>query len=267
MNLLGAKTNRINLPFNLGKAKIGPGMVFGAIILTALLAFEMFNYSTTDYALRDLLGELRFAGIRWATILTMAFCCIDFAGIARLFTPGQGGEEPKEVWYLFGAWMLAATMNAMLTWWGVSMAIVNHAVQSTAVIPAATLTRAVPVFVALMVWVIRILIIGSLSVAGNRMAGVQQPRRAMAGTNAAAASSTGVLRPSGYSAAGANRASASVNAAGAGTAARGSLSLRPANRTDGGASPLPSRGEPTYHSLSGDGKASSNNYSAPAQKF
>ena len=144
------------------------GLVLGMIIMTALLAFEMFNYSTTDFALRDLLGDLKFAGIRWATILAIAFCGIDFAGIARLFTPEQGNDEPKEVWYLFGAWLLAATMNAVLTWWGVSMAILTHNVQSTAVLPSETITKVVPAFVAIMVWVIRILIIGTLSVAGDK---------------------------------------------------------------------------------------------------
>ena len=116
----------------------------------------------------DLLGkDLTFAGLRWATILSIAFCGIDFAGIARLFTPERGSDEPKEVWYLFGAWLLAATMNAVLTWWGVSMAVANHKEVSTAIMDPKTLTQVVPVFVALMVWVIRILIIGTISVAGE----------------------------------------------------------------------------------------------------
>ena len=149
--------------------RLRPGLAFGLIIIVALLAFESFNYSTTEYALNDLLGNLKFFGIAWSTILSIAFCGIDFAGIARLFTPQQGAEEPKEVWYLFGAWLLAATMNAVLTWWGVSMAVVNHAVTSTAIMDATTLNKVVPVFVAVMVWVIRILIIGTLSVAGERM--------------------------------------------------------------------------------------------------
>lgn len=73
------------------------GALFGGILIGALLAFEVFNYSTTDFALRDILGELKFAGLRWATILSIAFCGIDFAGIARLFTPEKGGNEPTEV--------------------------------------------------------------------------------------------------------------------------------------------------------------------------
>jgi hypothetical protein len=146
------------------------GMVFGGILVGALLAFEVFNYSTTDFALTDLLGsELKFAGVRWATILSIAFCGIDFAGIARLFTPEQGRDEPAEVWYLFGAWLLAAAMNAGLTWWGISVAVMSHEVVGSSLVSQATMTKAIPVFVAIMVWLIRVLIIGTFSMAGERL--------------------------------------------------------------------------------------------------
>jgi hypothetical protein len=148
--------------------QIRSGLILAMIIIVALLAFEVFNYSTTEYALSDLLGNLVFAGIRWSTILSIAFCGIDFAGIARLFTPELSAKEPKEAWYLFGAWLLAATMNALLTWWGVSMAIVNNAVRSVTVVDSTTLTHIVPIFVAVMVLVIRILIIGTISMAVGR---------------------------------------------------------------------------------------------------
>jgi hypothetical protein len=155
-------------------------MAIGVIIITALFAFEVFNYSTTDFALTDLLGNLRFAGLRWATILAIAFCGIDFAGIARLFTPEGTHKTDNETWYLFGAWLLAATMNAMLTWWGVSLAILNHDTLGNAVIGREVLLRAVPIFVALMVWLIRVLIIGTFSVAGDRLFSIgdeQRPRQ------------------------------------------------------------------------------------------
>ncbi len=146
------------------------GAAWGAMIVFALLAFEIFNFSTTQFALRDVLGDLAFAGMRWATILAIAFCGIDFAGIARIFTPEQGRDEPTEVWYLFGAWLLAAGFNATLTWWGVSVAIVNHSsAASGAVVSGATLTKVVPIFVAVMVWLIRVLIIGTFSLAGDRL--------------------------------------------------------------------------------------------------
>jgi len=145
------------------------GLVWGVIIIGALLAFEMFNYSTTQFALNDVLGNLTFASIRWATILALAFCGIDFAGIARLFTPEQGHDEPAETWYLFGAWILAAGMNAALTWWGVAVAIASHPNLSSEVISSATLTKVVPVFVAIMVLLIRVLIIGTFSVKGEKL--------------------------------------------------------------------------------------------------
>ncbi|OGO34938.1 MAG: hypothetical protein A2W35_08275 [Chloroflexi bacterium RBG_16_57_11] len=148
------------------------GLVFGVIIVTALFAFEMFNFSTTEFALEDLLGDLSFAGISWATILAIAFCGIDFAGIARLFTPTDHEKRQpaqNEAWYLFGAWLLAATMNAMLTWWGVSLAILERQDVGNAVASREVILRAVPVFVAVLVWLIRVLIIGTFSVAGDRL--------------------------------------------------------------------------------------------------
>lgn len=220
--------------------RVRPGLLTGGLIIGALLAFEVFNYSTTDYALRDLLGELTFAGVHWATILAIAFCGIDFAGIARLFTPQQGSDEPKEVWYLFGAWLLAATMNAILTWWGVSMAIVNHSVRSTAVVDPNTLTRVVPIFVAVMVWVIRVLIIGTLSVAGDRV--LNGDRR-------------------GYAVNRGRHINPSVQAPSPALSAASSMSARPSLARSASASrpaPIPelnanrsqsSSAEPTYHSM------------------
>lgn len=144
-------------------------LFFGLLIIGALFFFEIFNYSTTHFALQDLLGEQKTFGIRWSTALSLAFCAIDFAGISRIFTPERGSDEPREIWYLFGAWMLAATMNASLTWWGVSMAITNHTVQSTAIIEASQIIKVVPIFVSILVWVIRVLVIGSISTVGERI--------------------------------------------------------------------------------------------------
>ena len=145
------------------------GVVFGSILLGALLAFELFNYSTTEFALHDLLGDLSFIGVAWSTILALAFCGIDFAGIARLFTPEQAKSQAGEIWYLFAAWLLAATMNAALTWWGVSIAILERPSQGSALVDHQTLLRVVPVFVAVLVWLIRVLMIGTFSATGGRL--------------------------------------------------------------------------------------------------
>ena len=165
------------MPFLKGTA-LKRGAIFGAILVGALFSFEVFNFSTTQFALRDMLGDLTFSGMRWATILALAFCGIDFAGIARIFTPEQGRDEPAEVWYLFGAWLLAAGFNATLTWWGVSVAVLEHASAGGALLGQTFITKAVPIFIAVMVWLVRVLIIGTFSVAGERLFTLAQDRPA-----------------------------------------------------------------------------------------
>jgi len=156
------------LPFLRGTA-IKRGFIFGGIILSALLAFEVFNYSSTSFALHDILGDLSFGPFQWATILAFAFCGIDFAGIARIFTPEKGRNEPAEVWYLFAAWFLAAAFNATLTWWGVSVAILKHNAEGGVLLGQENMTKLVPVFVAAMVLLIRVLLINTFSIAGERL--------------------------------------------------------------------------------------------------
>jgi hypothetical protein len=143
-------------------------MVIGLILIVALVAFEMFNFDTTRYALNSLLGEVAFFGITWATILAIAFCAIDFAGLARMFTPERGAEEPRAVWYLMGAWLLGATMNAVMTWWAVSLTLLSHDFGNE-VLARETLLKLVPIFVAALVLLTRILFIGAFSMAGEHI--------------------------------------------------------------------------------------------------
>ena len=152
-------------------ARIQRNLVWGLLIAGALVAFEAFNFSTTEFSLRDLLGDLRFGGMGWATILALAFCSIDFAGIAHMFSNGTDlrAKQGLEVWYLFAAWLLAATMNAILTWWGVSVAILEHGSLGNAILGRETLIQFVPAFVAVLVWLIRVLVIGTLITAGGKL--------------------------------------------------------------------------------------------------
>ena len=214
-----------NIFEGLRQSGIRPGLVVAFIIAVALIFFEMFNYSTTDFALRDLLGDLRFFGIRWSVMLSIAFCAIDFAGVARLFTPEDSSDEPKEVWFLFGAWLLAATMNAALTWWGVSMAIANHYVEGSAVVDAATIQTVVPLFVAIMVWTIRILLIGTISVAGDKFLWGHTSSRSQAS----------------------RRGSSSQRAARPASSAASAYPVSPSARRAAGRSQSSYDGETTYH--------------------
>jgi hypothetical protein len=147
---------------------VSRNLVIGVIFIIALCAFELFNFDTTEYALQSLLGSASFLSIGWATILAIAFCAIDFAGLARIFTPEEGRNEPKEVWYLTGAWLLGATMNAVMTWWAVSLTLLSHDFGNE-VLSRDQLLRFVPIFVAVLVWLTRIMFIGSMSIAGDHL--------------------------------------------------------------------------------------------------
>jgi hypothetical protein len=152
----------------LRRLSLRKGFFFGLLMLGALVAFETFNYGTTEFALTDLLGKLSFAGMHWATILALAFCAMDFAGLARLLTPGRPGQS-TEAWYLLAAWFIAAGMNAVLTWWAVSVALAGHDALGSSVLGRDTLLRVVPVFVAILVWLLRVLMIGSFTMGGGRL--------------------------------------------------------------------------------------------------
>ena len=137
-------------------------VIFIVVLVFALVAFEIFNFSTTEYALTDLLGDLQFLGFSWATILSLAFCGIDFAGLAKLFSNGNT-EKEIDNWYLFGSWLIAAVMNAMLTWWGISIAIINHDNTGNPFVSQGVLLTFVPILVAVIVWLTRVMIIGAFS--------------------------------------------------------------------------------------------------------
>jgi hypothetical protein len=158
-----------NFPTSLKrKPRLLRQLMIGSILVLALFAFELFNFDTTRFALQSFLGEIRFAGFAWATILAVAFCAIDFAGLARLFTPEDGGDESREIWYLTGAWLLGATMNAVMTWWAVSTVLVSNPIGNE-ILSRELIVEVVPVFVAVLVWLTRILFIGAITVAGEKL--------------------------------------------------------------------------------------------------
>lgn len=149
-----------------GRELLSRKLVIAGILAVALVAFEIFNFDTTQYALTNLLGDIRFAGVLWASILAIAFCAIDFAGLVRLFTPQRGLEEPKAVWFLTGAWFLGTIANSIMTWWAISLTLLSHEFGNE-VLSREMLLRYVPIFVAMLVWLTRILFIGAFSVAGG----------------------------------------------------------------------------------------------------
>lgn len=144
----------------------------GAILLVALVAFELFNYDTTEYALENLLDSVSFGDVQWATILAIAFCGIDFAGLVRVLGTRMTeshritGSPLNPSWLLLAAWLIGGGMNALMTWWAVSLALVTHNFGNE-VLTRQQLLRSVPIFVAVLVWITRILIISALSMAAD----------------------------------------------------------------------------------------------------
>lgn len=136
--------------------------LYVGIIVLALAALEIFNFSTTDFALQDILGNQGGGLLTWSMILSLALCGMDIAGIAKILASPKGEPGNTSSWYLLGAWVLAAAMNAGLTWWGISVAIYNQPAHAVMIIDPMTYVTVVPVLVAVMVWVIRVLIIGTL---------------------------------------------------------------------------------------------------------
>lgn len=155
--------NDISLDSRQAQANSSRTIAHTLMLLAAFTAFQAFNYSTTVYALKNLLGSTTMAGTHWSVILAVAFCSIDVAGIARLFTPGNTPTRVKNNRSLFVAWMLTASLNALLTWYGVVIAISIQQAQTSWVVNSDILIKTIPIFLILMVWTIRILIVGAFS--------------------------------------------------------------------------------------------------------
>jgi hypothetical protein len=174
MNLTTSqKLNRMSTKF-LDDLRSRSINVYTLIMIAALIAFEIFNFSTTDFALREMMGGNSMGAVRWSTILALAFCGMDFAGIASLLS-GASDKNDRASWYMLGAWVVAATMNAGLTWWGVSVTLYNQPADSIMVLDPLTFVTVIPVLVSLGVWLIRIMIIASLIYAFNPK--LEQPAR------------------------------------------------------------------------------------------
>ena len=164
---LGVQLQQFLLRLRSNENKAGRHFMIASIMAVALFAFEAFNFDTTRYALTNLIGDIRFANITWATILAIAFCSIDFAGLIHIFA-SDGGQEGRESWYLVGAWLLGATMNAMMTWWAVSLTLLDHQFGNE-ILSRDTLLYVVPIFVAALVWLTRVLFIGAITYSGEML--------------------------------------------------------------------------------------------------
>jgi hypothetical protein len=103
--------------------QIGVGAVTVIVAALAMLGFEVVNFLTTQEVLNLFLGNLFFLGLSAGTWLAFAAAAIDTASLARIVTPNQFGEEPREITAITIGWAIAAVINAGLTWWALDIAI------------------------------------------------------------------------------------------------------------------------------------------------
>jgi len=142
--------------------RLNPDGLFLLIVLGALIALEVFGYSATLFALEDILGGHGAESFSWPIILSCAFCVMDAVGVAKLLSTQKPEDKDSGRWYLFGAWAAAAGMNAVLTWWGISAKVYSQPVPAVMLIDPMIYVAVVPVLVSVMVWIIRMLMIGLL---------------------------------------------------------------------------------------------------------
>ena len=151
-----------------------------SLLVFVFISVEIFSFSISYYALNDLLGEMDFWGIRWATVLAIAFCGIGLAGFALNLPPQPAGKKSRREGYLFGVWMAGATLNTILTWWGLSIVMANQPTGNARMIEPEVLANFIPVFMAVLAGLVRILISGTLAkfLAGTNLAAGRQKRSA-----------------------------------------------------------------------------------------
>lgn len=99
-------------------------LVFLVVMLSAIVAFEIFNFTTTQEVLDMILGQTQIMNyLTLGTLLALGACAFDFGGLGRMLTTEQDfRKEPREVMILFVGWLLAAVFNAFLTWVAVMFA-------------------------------------------------------------------------------------------------------------------------------------------------
>lgn len=145
--------------------------VFAAIIIMGLAGFDLFNYVTSAFALGSF-GDITFnafgISIKASIGLALAFCAVDFAGISSIFTEESWPDEPLHVWLLTGGWFIASIVNATLTWWAMVLAVSASATAGNALFTKEQIVRVVPLITAASVFMIRILIIGSIVAADEK---------------------------------------------------------------------------------------------------
>jgi hypothetical protein len=143
-------------------------LIFFFVLLAALICFEIFNFDAARTGLRYFMGTRTFMGIEWVMWLAMAACAADMIGMIRIFTEETNfKKESTFVIAATGVWILAATINSVLTWWTTTLIVLDANVGNQ-VLSQETLIKAFPLLVAIFIWLLRIGLVATLASLGDK---------------------------------------------------------------------------------------------------
>lgn len=131
--------------------------VFTVLLVTSLLLFEMFSYSSSYEALYGMIGMAQ-----WSALIAFSLCAVDFAGLGRILLPGD--RMPKDSWsMLFVAWLLSALGDTFLTYLVVAHNMRLRASEivlvSSGMVSFQTWTVTIPIAFAILVWLIQVMLV------------------------------------------------------------------------------------------------------------
>jgi hypothetical protein len=98
------------------------GSFFIGMLFFSLLCFMLFNYMSTLQTLQHILGK------EWLVYaFAFALSVVDFAGLARIFTPETSAKDESKLVYILGAvWILACLFDVIMTAYWVSLRMVEN---------------------------------------------------------------------------------------------------------------------------------------------
>ena len=98
------------------------GSFFVGMLFFALACFMLFNYLSTYETLKHILG-----GGLLVFAFAFALSIVDFAGLARIFTPETQAKDESKLIYILGAvWLLACIFDVFMTTYWVSLMMIRQ---------------------------------------------------------------------------------------------------------------------------------------------
>lgn len=144
-------------------------LVVGGIIFLSALAFEVINIATNVAGFESFFGGIKFLGISWAIWATIAFEAADVGCLCYSWDRKFDFRTHPEAGFALTAHFFAGFADAGLSYFAFMMAIGNSVSQMANVVGEKAILTWAPVFLALMIWVIRTLLMGTIVTQGRNI--------------------------------------------------------------------------------------------------